>query len=432
MKAKFWTRLFCLVLVLSLIALPGCGSGSGIGGGSKPGKFEDWDESKGTTHTTQLEDGGKKIEKKDLDGKLVQAEYYDEEGDLDHYTTYEYDSTGKILKEETKGPKDDIWDGCEYIYDAEGKLTSKKITDYRGVVVEEEFYLPDGTMVQRLTYRYDDNGNVINIRYYDGERTFLGCADQIFDENGRMIRRVEMDYLEIPKRTYDYNADGSMVETLEVMLDDGYFGSYAKLVTNIDPTGKRLNSTGYNYQGEKTSYTEYNDDGSGTTWRYYIIYEGILPETVQYETIFDKDNQFVKETFYHSETGKIITVKDGIFDESGKLIGKEEHSWWPDGTLGHYIKYTADDLMLLYENYLEDGTLDHYEEFQYDEKGNLILCDLYNGDGSYKGYQAYTYYENGAIKSFREYYADGNAIYGEDYDENGVPTGYYEYLDPEE
>ena len=105
MKSNFLTRLLYLFLIFSLIVLPGCGSGNGggIGVGNQPGKFEDWDESKGTTSTSQLENGGKKIEKKDLDGNLVQAEYYDEEGKLDHYTTYEYDGSGKILKEETKG-----------------------------------------------------------------------------------------------------------------------------------------------------------------------------------------------------------------------------------------------------------------------------------------------------------------------------------------
>lgn len=430
MKRSFWTRLFCLTLVFSLLILPGCGVGDDAGGGNGA-NFEKWDDSKGTVTTEKLDDGGKKVEKKDLDGKLVQKEYYNEEGKLDHYFTYEYDTNGNILREQKKGSKHTVWETTAYVYEG-GKLKSKQTLNEKDIVTEEEFYLSDGTVDQIRKYKYDDNGNVINIRYYDSTHTFLGCADQIYDDTGRMIQRVEMDYLEIPKRTYDYYEDGSKDETVGVLLDNGYLGEYRKLVTRIDPSGKRLYTTGYNGRDEKVTYTEYNADGSGTTWTYFVGYENVPSETVQYETIFDKDNQLIKETYYYMGTGRIISIKEGVFDENGKLTSKIEHAWWPSGELEYVIVYSPDDLALRYEFYTEEGTLDNYSTCQYDENGRLIYSDKYSGDGTYMGYYAATYYESGNIKSSRDYYADTGEIYGLDYDEEGNFTQYYEYVGTED
>ena len=184
MKQKLSVFILCFAAMVCLLVSQGCGTDvfSDL--------YEEWDASKGTVSISELADGTKKIEKFDLENRLVQVDYYDAKEALTHFVTYEYDQNNRLICELKMSADKTLLSRGEYVYDGKGVCTGKKILDNNEILTEEEFFLSDGTTDYHCTYTYNENGLLIRTDKYKGSGAILmGYTTQEYYETGH-IKRV--------------------------------------------------------------------------------------------------------------------------------------------------------------------------------------------------------------------------------------------------
>lgn len=119
-------------------------------------------------------------------------------------------------------------------------------------------------------------------------------------------------------------------------------------------------------------------------------------------------------------------------------------SYDENGAIEYYETYEYDDWgnQLRHTYFLADGTVDRYYQYVYDTQGNEIESRHYGGDGVPTSWDESTYDENGSLLTFVSYDDDGsvrwhyeyeydtagNKIKTLSYDENDNPDGWSEYV----
>ncbi len=365
---KVFTLFLCLALLLPLTA---CGNEDASSGGQ---------QSQTTEKTTQLEDGGKKVEKFE-NGVLYLAEVY--------------------LPDGTKAYQQRYFDG---------------------LLKETEYYLSDGALEYRHSYKHDDKDRVVEECYYypdDGDSTYF--IFYTYNDADRLVKKEEADQSQIPKKTWDYYEDGTYDLTDRQTIEDWFRTVTLTLVTRYNAEGRKLYAD-MPYQGYNYGHIDYNEDGSGVMY----LYQNIIEEykgAVQYERQFDKDGQIIKGIYYNYETKAPIETTTGIFDNSGKLIGRFRTDYQEGYTFYYEEEQTADGRTLEYRAY--DNGLFLVEKFQYNQKDKQIRCDIYDGSNVLQEYILTEYDDDGKRKQDNCYYADGTLRAYIVYDKDGNGTEYY-------
>ncbi|MBR6695630.1 MAG: protein kinase [Oscillospiraceae bacterium] len=215
----------------------------------------------------------------DLNGNKAKEKYLREDGTLDYYYTYEYDSDGNLIKESCyfgNGMLDHVYEYDsngnkikENRYFGNGTLNDVYEYDSNGNKIKESRYYSDGTLNYYLIYEYDSDGNKIKESSYNEEGAFIYYCTYEYDLNGNKI-----------KQSY-YDSDGTL---------DWY------LIYEYDSNGNLIKESWYNDNGVLYDVSEYDSKGNEIKEsRYYS--DG----TLQYTYEYNLTGKRIKEIHYNPD-----------------------------------------------------------------------------------------------------------------------------------
>jgi len=264
---------------------------------------------------------------------------FDKKGNIIEYATYNNECLLTTYKYNDKNNPTEI---LEY------KFNCKSLVDFNN--------LKDYELSYKYIIKYDNNGNVIETKVYNGRDSLLIC-----------------------KTIYDYDAKENLVEKKHYR--DGLLN--LKFIYNYD-------------ENVKNEIEEHYDNGR-IFCQYISKYDdkGNIIETNKYWYNYRYDKKEDK----FKELEKIYLMEQNIikYDNKGNIIEIERNEYKYDGSLSHKKKYNHkyDDKGNEIESY--DGFLDLRNVYKYDNKGNEIENSCYKSDGSlyYKSTYEYKYDSKG-------------------------------------
>jgi TPR repeat protein len=272
----------------------------------------------------------------------------------------------------------------EYIYNEEGDFTNQKMI-YPGRVVSTE-------------YKYDERGNVAELREIDGHKTIIKIRN--IDEYGNLIK------------VSTYNGNGARimgeygVAVAEMIYDNrgriivvSYFGSDLKPIMFKNTYAKVMMSL--NERGNIISWLNFDVDGN-------VIVGELGCEIFLID--YDKNNNHIKRSCYRY---------DGDYKLDDEGVSKYVYTYDEFGSRIETKLYGLDGLAVTNTKGYSSIA------FKYDENGNLINESYYdlNGRGSPL--------PSGIATFSSKYDFKGNLIEETYKDRDGKyisPNGYYKYI----
>ncbi|OQW91704.1 MAG: hypothetical protein BWK79_16305 [Beggiatoa sp. IS2] len=204
----------------------------------------------------------------DANGKLIQTELYNNQGELLYTGQFAYDNEGHLIEEE--------WDTSRgkgivtYTYDAYGELTEKRSIDYSNgsssefVSTSKNSYDANGSLIKRefddgasFNYTYDANRRLVKEEY---NGNYTGSYYYTYDENGKLIK-VDNSY-ETGSYLYFYDLNGQLLQEGRDQNGDGLIdvdGTY-KIYT-YDANGRITKVEGNEYRNSSNTYL-YDTNGN--------------------------------------------------------------------------------------------------------------------------------------------------------------------------
>lgn len=361
-------------------------------------------------------------------GEELRWNVYTPDGALDYYWEYAYDDSGNMIEEWHYVSDGSISFRYEYSYDSQGNMLNKYIySEYtndwyeysyndQGVLTKETCYEDDGSLDHWIAYIYDADWNLIKENY--------------FENDGIMIEWIE----------YSYDAEGNPIE--EVKYEADGFQKYRTL-KSYDEWGNIILFEHHNSSSE-LSYTarydyEYDDNGNKLKLTYYK--DDVLEIVAEYAVTTVK---------VHGEESNVPVV-DPAADPTVETAPAASQAPIPVGdvtiTLPGDISQSSNgetetlSLKTKATYYNEDGSIDYYSEYDYNEYGEEILWRRYNADGTIKYYTEYIFDDYGNEIKEIQYDADdnidswydrvydnrGNVLSSHYYDGDGTEKWWFEY-----
>jgi YD repeat-containing protein len=253
-------------------------------------------------------------------------------GDVESVIVEEFQCNGRPLEGTTLKPSRTE----QYTFNEAGDLKELKYNDvYEGVrVLKNADYNAEGRLVQlqtyignalswRLSYKYDDEGRVLEEIYYSAEENSTSKIVYTYNDEGNMVESkiYENDELSSTKH-YTYDAKSQEIEF--VML-------------NADGTMKIKEFTTYDKRGNVVERSYHN---ANSTLDNRTVYE------------YDKRGNLVRAT---------------VYDEQGAVDGYVVKTYDESDNLTEHAEYRA------------DGKLDFRVVMNYDAQGNQIERVHYRG-----------------------------------------------------
>jgi hypothetical protein len=220
--------------------------------------------------------------KYDHKDNLIEEAGYDADEELSFKKLMRYDSSGKII------------DSVIYNYtgpvEMHGKITDSFVFKYEekeSMFIRSHYssnislWMTDGakTLTQICIITFDDKGNNIEEKYFNGNRIMLQKIIQDYNEPGRMIKKrryIEANEILDVMYTFNYDDSGNLIE-----------------VFMFDRNGTLLSKNEYEFDNKKNIVEEYKfqdkrilDDRKNLEVR----------STFKYE--FDKYGNWIKKTTY--------------------------------------------------------------------------------------------------------------------------------------
>lgn len=205
---------------------------------------------------------------------------FDRKGKEIKHLIYEYDKNGNLIfvKDLNKKGEKGVVD-C-YIYNDKGQHIETK-------------YFDDGLIHYDTWYKYDENGNCIEVNANDYRLDGVVVKTRnvsLFDENNREIERIKYEGLaeETEKEVYFYYDDGKMKETQIVDIETGKINSRDLYLYALD--GKLSEIVTYEGSDVMGKWTySYNQQGKETECR---IYDWLGNLTHKHVSIYDERGSF--------------------------------------------------------------------------------------------------------------------------------------------
>ena len=202
--------------------------------------------------------------------------------------------------------------------------------------------------------------------------------------------RLERDSDGNITKMYRYNAKGELTYTHVSDWEDG----------------RIIRKTSYDSNGNMTASFPYvyDDRGNNTEGTWFVFNKGVLMKA---EFVYDDKDQMIERIHFGTES--IATNKTfQTFDEKGRLAISKYYEAWPD-CAPVYTYYEYDDTGFTLKSTTEDENhhILHYEVLTPNEFNKVAEYTSYDGDG--KPVYTYRYY----------YDEDGNKIKAERYDGEG-------------
>ncbi len=397
------------------------------------------------------------------DNKVTKIMFYNQEGNVDHYTEYTNDN-GEAT-EVSRRADGTLLASFEFLYsesyysfllmseyDENGVVTAKTVLKHdlgdRTVVMKYEFEdcrevrltAMGGVFFDSIVYSY--------VKEYDGDQ--LSCLTW-YDRDGAERLCREYGGGRAVKDVYK-NADGS-VDSYAVISE--WNGENQPVSARLyAPDGTHIGSTGYVYgeDGRLTCENTYDSDGHKIK-EITLAYEGYGRLSDCVENRFDKNGlqTYGLNRFYEAmmdtvsefdDRGKL--VKYSIYNFGGELMNYVLSDYYENGGLRKELGYSADGVLVGETDYNINGkrTENAYyrygsyvggHRFEYSAEGLLIREIVLDANEGIQSTVEYKHFETDGIESETEYNADGQKVryieYVKDSDGSWQETHWYKYKD---
>lgn len=278
--------------------------------------------------------------------------------------------------------------------------------------VRETDYEADGTPGRCRLYEYDARGNQTLRESWRADGSLAYHCEYTYDSRNRMVEERERNELgsELSRTVYTYDRQGNLRST--------EYWSHGTLQETRSCTYENGLLTAENYSGtDREQRLEYTYDRRGSLTA-MTAYDGAGRETGRYEAEYDSDGNCIRE--YESwdagggeweesihlreydRAGNLIrsvrgdgedperSVRVYAYDAAGNCIRED---YWYRGELSEVLLYDWDDAghRILLEVCAGDGELDWACTYEYDEHGNLLRRNDYDGAYQPDGCTEYEY-----------------------------------------
>lgn len=208
----------------------------------------------------------------------------------------------------------------------------------------------------------DANGRVVKLSHYNDKGDLVFVHETKW-ENDRIVKKTSFDGKGNQTASIDYKYDetGNAIESSWFGWSNGIL---MKAESKFDDKNREIERTqlGTGSVSTNKSIMEYVDFSDGA----------------------DHPNIYSKKTYYPSYPGDRYTVTTYEYNDDFKITKATTVD--QNGDLSYYILYTYENGKLMeYTNYGADGKPSYTYKMVYDENGNKIREDRYDGSGNLQG-----------------------------------------------
>ena len=286
---------------------------------------------------------------------------YDADGEMRQSVEREYDSFGNPTHITWWGPEGYSYEDYTYTYDKDGRILSVTHTSREA---DQRADVPG----EVTRWEYDADGNPVRqtVSYIEADSPWKEVLYE-YDSYGNCTCETTYSYDKLSGRDlteYEYGRDGNVISKTVTWYepenwDTGELEYSGYAVYKYDAEGREIKHESYSKNGELRQAEEYRYDDKGRLVYemsgYYQDYQGKHVEDVQTrDYVYDDENSLYSVVIYW----------DGRLYLNGSVSLNEN---------GDEIKRTLN----VYDN--EGKVYLHTEEYIYDENGNRIRADYYDG-----------------------------------------------------
>lgn len=349
-----------------------------------------------------------------------------------------FDEDGHMLKETDSCTET----GNVYVYEKKWK-DNKLVEEYdsfNDIPSEKRVYKydSDGILVEQQNYSYDEDNETLYItskNTYDFNNhieTLESYTDNVLSSGS------------VTKTVTEYNSDGTIAKTVEIIYDSTGNMEYKKVETSTYEDDSVISYIEEYYQDSENkeelvlSYKEnsirkYNEFD-------YLTYEDC--------TTFNLDEDVMKENShvilsceyeYSDDYGTIATATTTYYESDGTTVSSIQIKEYSEDGSSTLTLYDTDNNITYQAYYDEDDSL--LKTVDYYESGNISCINIYNSSEVTTECKEYydnenntissvtTYFEDAGIThTYIEYYESGMVKYEIEYDEDGevISEKYYD------
>lgn len=262
---------------------------------------------------------------------------------------YVYGEDGILEKRLEKNSKDILL--CEYEYENGKILAYKTVYSDDGIIEKKLKYDSEGLVIQRTNYNGDGNEE-LKIDYAEDGKVFLITEYQYYDD-GTLSEVTKTGEAGIAEELC-YNSNGVLTDEYKYTYHS-YEGIEIHKYTEYDDNGNFETRIESKYIATDNEYPlsvkVYNEDDIPVS---YKVFDGkALVRYVEYDESGNEtflkcfnDNGLIHYVTY--ESGNTVSWTEYVYDETGKVTGKTEHSVEgkyiePDGTNAEIYAYEVSE-----------------------------------------------------------------------------------------
>ena len=357
----------------------------------------------------------------DADGVLLRSYSLNEYGDVTTYYEIEtssggeetisyYDEDGVLSYQDFYDSKDRLQRNV--VFGESGSVETEVVYSFDGdgFRVEEERFLA-GELAETTVYTYNERGFLASASCSDAEGIPLSAEE--YNEYGYTVSKSQYeDGVLHSLEKQEYDEDGNCVK---VSVYDGTETLQSSTESEYNASGIQTKQISCRADGSIRSLYEY-DPKTGNMTRYCFYSEDGTGFDTRYQ--YNEAGE-VERTSEYDENGTLQSYSIYKFDEDGNRIQRNEYR--ADGTQSLSISYNAAGDMTESRLYTDEGTLSSCTYCEYD--GELLTrITQTDGKGAVTQYTEYEYNAEGTKILESSYEADGTPSDIQEYDSNGNCT----------
>lgn len=259
----------------------------------------------------------KSVNKYDYNGNKIEYVFFKADGSSSDKTIFKYNEKGKCIE--------------EYNYNSTGSLNSKSTHKYndRGECIETNIYKTDGSLEKKLIFKFDEKGNRIEYNFYNGN-IYDGKVTLKYDSKGNCLEQCNYspDGSLNQKMIWKYDVKGKLIEENNSISlknsDDLELEEVAKIYKNgltndkttfvYNEKGNLIEEKQYNSDGSVASKANYKYDYMGNLIeeKWFVYSEGKISDksTVHYKYNYDTQKNWIKKIQYGDQNiPEVITER---------------------------------------------------------------------------------------------------------------------------
>jgi hypothetical protein len=253
----------------------------------------------------------------DENGNAVTEIKYSDDGEMEDKNSYRYNQEGKLLEH-------------TLLYAVEDVTERRMLTrNEKGLVLTEVKYYGDDSG-ERTEYIYDDKDNLVERKYFDEEGVFVSKENFKYDDDGSLVEDIKYNANNaIEEHSTFKKIDDKTIEQIQHHPD----GSMAsRTLIKFDDAGKELSSEQTTADGKLISgITNVLDERGNVVERHF---KDFYSKTIRY--VYDENNRCVMQELFDGN-GTLIQKNMYSFDEDGNVI--DTHTYEMDTTRGGRDKH---------------------------------------------------------------------------------------------